>query len=369
MSGRQDQGEWLAERAAQRPRLVTGAGQIIAGGGRSNDAVLHGRQWLENRLGADPEAEITGRDYRHAAYRIGRIADSSIRPEHSEILETIADADGELAAARPRWANRYLGRPDTLSERRTTGWLTTGSLTERGKSVVGVDGGVYRQAFFRKGSRPAVVVTNSALTQDAVVFLGIPEARRWWESRRLQSGSLMTTADLGVPARPAQEEEVLAWLVQQPSNIRAVTADLGPSAMTSHLRAELFEALAWTTKYGGSPEPQTIAEAFGRRLLRAPGWVDVGWPGASIAANYLQRMLATPVSGGQAKAAVKAIAASDAEAVQFRDANPEPPPGAARAERAAHRDVLVLQQRRLEIAQSSVQEVPNSPSAPVQRSR
>lgn len=337
MTGPQDRGEWLAERAAQRPRIVTGAGQIIAEGGRSNDAVLHGRQWLENRLGADPESEITEGDYRYAARRIGRIRDVSIRPEHSEILEDIADVDWEMALARPRWSGRYVNRPETLSERRATTWLSTGTLVERGQPLRGIDGCQYAQAYVRPGGKPAIVVTNDALTQDAIVFPTVPEARQWWESRRPQTGPLLTTAHMSVPSRPTHEEEILAWLMRSPADTRAVAAELGPTTMTSHLRAELLRALEWATEHGGSPEPQVVAEAFGRQLLRAPGWVEVGWPGATRASSYLERILSTSVTRAQACTAVDAIARADAEAVRFRDSQPSVLPGPPRADTSVGR--------------------------------
>ena len=59
-----------------------------------------------------------------------------------------------------------------------------------------------------------------------------------------------------------------------------------------------------------------IAEAFGRRLLRAPGTAaeDIGWPGATRAMAYLQRLAATPVTEAQARSSAEAIAQADAAA-------------------------------------------------------
>lgn len=337
MTGPQDRGEWLAARAAQQPRVVTGAGQIMAEGGRSNDAVLHGRHWLEDRLGADPASELTEGDYRYAAHQIGRIRDERIRPEHSEILETIADFDWEMALARPRWSGRYTDHAETLSERRAITWLRTGSLVERGQPLVGIDGCQYAQAYIRPNGKPAILVTNDALAQDVIVFPAVLEARRWWESRRARTGPLMTTADMSVSSRPTYEEEILAWLLRSPADTRAAMAELGPGTMTSHLRAELLGALTWTTEHGGSPEPQVVAEAYGRQLLRAPGWVEVGWPGATRASSYLERILSTSVTRAQARTAVDAIARADAEAIRFRDSQPSVLPGPPRAETSAGR--------------------------------
>jgi hypothetical protein len=108
--------------------------------------------------------------------------------------------------------------------------------------------------------------------------------------------------------------------------------------MTSHLRAELLDALAWTTHHGGAPDCQVIAEAYGRRLLRAPGWAaaEIGWPGATRASGYLQRIVATPVTSAQAHAAVSAVARADAEAAALRTpaaSLPGPPRAVADAQR------------------------------------
>lgn len=358
MTGAQERGEWLAERATQRPRVVTRAGQIIADGERSNDAVLQGRQWLERTLRVDPESVLTGADYRYAAHRIGRVQDEAIRPEHSEILETIADADWELQAGLSRWSGRYLDRPETLPERRTTGLLSTGTLIERGQPTLGIDGCFYSQAYFPHSSQPAVVVTSNALVQDAVVFPDPALAMRWWQSRRSKTGPLMTSEDIPVPSRPTQEEEILAYLMRSPEHTPAVARELGPDAMTSHLRAELLGALEWTTAHGGTPDYEVVARAFGRRLLRAPGWAAIGWPKATQASSYLERLMETSVTGAQARAAVHAVVRADAEAADYRNrhsASPalsDPPQAETRARHEAAPTPQALQARPLNVATS-----------------
>lgn len=86
--------------------------------------------------------------------------------------------------------------------------------------------------------------------------------------------------------------------------------------MTTHLRAELLAAWKWTTAAGGAPGFGVIAEAYGRRLLRAPGAMaeDIGWPNATRAMAYLHRLAETPVTEAQARASATAIARADAAA-------------------------------------------------------
>jgi hypothetical protein len=89
-----------------------------------------------------------------------------------------------------------------------------------------------------------------------------------------------------------------------------------PATFTTHLRAELFTALRWVTAAGGTPGYSVIAEAYGRRLLRAPAAVaaDIGWPDATRAMAYLHRLATTPVTGAQAEAAATLLATADATA-------------------------------------------------------
>jgi hypothetical protein len=80
-----------------------------------------------------------------------------------------------------------------------------------------------------------------------------------------------------------------------------------------------------------------IATAYTRRLLRAPATAaeDIGWPGATRAITYLQRLTATPVSPARARAAATALAEADAAA-----SGPRPPAGPAVTAAAAPRAPL-----------------------------
>jgi hypothetical protein len=90
----------------------------------------------------------------------------------------------------------------------------------------------------------------------------------------------------------------------------------GAATFTTHLRAELFAALRWATAAGGTPGYTVIAEAYGRRLLRAPAEAaeEIGWPNATRATAYLNRLVVTPVTEAQATAAADLLAAADAAA-------------------------------------------------------
>jgi hypothetical protein len=71
---------------------------------------------------------------------------------------------------------------------------------------------------------------------------------------------------------------------------------------------------------GGTPGYTVIAEAYGRRLLRAPADAaqDIGWPNATRAMAYLNRLVVTPITESQAAAAAGLLAAVDADANQAR---------------------------------------------------
>ena len=60
-------GTWLMSRSLAHPDKLATAMRLIAAGGRSNDACLHARQFLEHALGAPQQRPFTSADYRHAA--------------------------------------------------------------------------------------------------------------------------------------------------------------------------------------------------------------------------------------------------------------------------------------------------------------
>lgn len=301
--------EWLAGQVSDRPGEVTRAGQIIAAGGRSNDACLHARQFFEGVLLPSPETVLTVGDYRYAA---GRLHGAG-RAVHAETLEALGATDNEWQAARPSWEARYRDRSATAAERDAASLISAGLVAERGKPGHGTDGAWYARGIDHRTGQPAVIVTTSAMTRDIVSFPTVPVANAWLRSRAPETaGPLVRTAD----TRGIREEEILAWLLRHPGGTGQVAEQTGQAAWTTHLRAELFATLSWLTVGGGTPDYSVIAEAYTRRLLRAPRWAaaDIGWPGADRAMTYLQRLAATPVTDRQARSAVDAVAGADATA-------------------------------------------------------
>jgi hypothetical protein len=320
-------GRWLAERASVYAGQVTRAGQIIAAGGRSNDAALHGRQYLEHALRADRFGHFTGDDYRYAARRL----EDAGRSAHSDILETIAAADGELRAAWPAWEHRYRGRLTTAAERGIDTQIHIGALIETGKPGQGVDGAWYRRAYYPRSGKPAVVITTSAMTEELANFANTEDAGRWLTTRSPETAGPLATTVNGPTTRTTREEEVLAWLVRKPGDTDVVAQLVGTATWTTHLRAELFAAMRWLTSAGGSPGYGVIAEAYFRRLLRAPGSAaaEIGWPDAARAMTYLQRLAATTVTLGQARLSAEALARAETATVS---GNGAARPSAVRAE-------------------------------------
>lgn len=306
-------GQWLADRAAVYAGQVTRAGQIIAAGGRSNDAALHGRQYLEYALRADRFGPFTSDDYRYAARRL----EDAGRPAHGDVLETIAAADAELRAAWPAWEHRYTGRLTTAAERDIDTQIHIGALIETGKPGQGVDGAWYRRAYYPRSGKPAVVITTSAMTEELANFANTEDAGRWLTTRSPESAGPLATTVNGPTIRTTREEEVLAWLVRKPGDTEAVVQLVAAVTWTTHLRAELFATMRWLTSAGGTPGYGVIAEAFFRRLLRAPGSAaaEIGWPGAARAMTYLQRLAATTVTPGQARLSAEALARTETATV------------------------------------------------------
>lgn len=313
---------------AHRDQLAT-AMRLIAVGGRSNDACLHARQFLEQALGTAGVQELTGADYRHAAVILYRDRRSLVL---GDVMDALAGTDGELRDAVPAWHARYAARPETLPERQAAAHLRVGDVKESGQASRGLDGAWYTRAWYPRSGKPAVVVTSSALSEEIVNFANTDDARSWLESRSpAATGPLRTTAT-GPVTRTAREEELLAFFLRDPRAGTGVAALAGPATWTTHLRAELFAAWRWATAEGGAPGYGVIAAAYTRRLLRAPADAapDIGWPGATRATAYLERLVATPVTQAQASAAAMELAEADTAARA-----PRPPAGIAPAPRTA----------------------------------
>jgi len=305
---------------AHQDQLAT-AMRLIAVGGRSNDACLHARQFLEQALGAAGMRALTCADYRHAAAILYGDRRSLVL---GDVMDALAGTDGELRDAVPAWHARYAARPETVPERQAAARLRAGDVKESGQASRGLDGAWYTRAWYPRSGKPAVVVTSSALSEEIVNFANTGDARSWLESRSpAATGPLRTTAT-GPVTRTAREEELLAFLLRDPQAGAGMAALAGPATWTTHLRAELFAAWRWATAEGGTPGYGVIAAAYTRRLLRAPAEAapDIGWPGATRAAAYLQRLVATPVTQAQASAAARALVEADTTARA-----PRPPAG------------------------------------------
>ena len=331
---------WLAAQVIRKPPVLSMAQSLVARWGRSNDAALHARQYLERGLNADPERVFTASDYRYAADCLHGVGQQA----HGEVLEAIAAADAELRAASRAWLHRYDQRPLTAAERYSLAELSSGQVASHSRAGHGIDGAWYAPASYRRNGRPAVVVTTSAGTRIVVPFASAAESMAWLANRSPEaSGPLMTVAN-GPGTRTGREEELLAWLMRWPGDAPRMLSGLSPATWTTHLRSELAGALAWTTERGGAPEYTVIGEAFARRLLRAPGIAadEIGWPRMTRAMTYMRRLAETPVTQRQAAEASGWLARADLEAAEFergpRAAVPaqtaarppkliEPPPG------------------------------------------
>jgi hypothetical protein len=331
----------LADWSLAHQDQIATAMRLIAAGGRSNDSCLHARQFLDQALSAAGMQTLTSADYRHAAALLNGDQRSLVL---GDVMDTLADTDGELRYAVPAWHARYATRPETQPERQAAAQLRAGDVKESGQASRGLDGAWYTRAWYPRSGKPAVVVTSSAMSEEIVNFANTGDAQSWLESRSpAMTGPLRTTAT-GPTSRTAREEEVLALILRDPQAGMGVAALAGPATWTTHLRAELFAAWRWATAEGGKPGYGVIAATYTRRLLRAPtdAAADIGWPGATRATAYLQRLVATPVTQAQASASAMALAEADTTARA-----PRPPVGIAPTSRAALNRQLRREERHL----------------------
>ena len=309
-------GERLAFWVAARDAEAATAMRLIAAGGRSNDSCLHARQFLEQALGSGRGSPLTGADYQRAA----SLLDGRGRIQLGAAMDALASVSWELEASTGGWHNRYAIRPQTQPERIAADQIRNGDVVESGHAGPGIDGAHYSRAYYPRSGKPAIVITTSALTEEIVNFANTQDAAAWLAARSAGITGPLPTSATGPASRTAREEELLAFLVREPGRGAGLDAMAGPATFTTHLRAELFTALRWATAAGGTPGYTVIAEAYGRRLLRAPADAaqDIGWPNATRAMAYLNRLIVTPVTESQAAAAASLLAAIDTAASQAR---------------------------------------------------
>ena len=309
-------GERLAAWVAARDAEAATTMRLIAAGGRSNDSCLHARQFLEQSLGPGQGRRLTGADYQQAA----SLLDGTGKIQLGAAMDALASVSWELQAAAPAWHNRYAARPQTQPERIAAVHMRNRDVVESGHAGPGIDGAHYSRAYYPRSGKPAVVITTSAMTEEIVNFANTADAAAWLAARSAKVAGPLPTSATGPSSRTAREEELLAFLVREPDRGARLAAMAGPATFTTHLRAELFAALRWATAAGGAPGYSVIAEAYGRRLLRAPtdAAEDIGWPNATRAMAYLDRLVATPVTEPQATSAAGLLATADAAASQAR---------------------------------------------------
>ena len=315
-------GQWLAEQVLARPHLLGAAGRVIAAGDRSNDACLDARQFLEHQLGADPAVTLTLGDYRHAVHALY----SAGMTHGGDILDAIAPTEAELGGAARAWQGRYAHRQPTADERFAASRISRGEVMVKDEQCQGIDGASYARAWYPHSGKPAIVVTSSAGTREIVNFANRDDAWAWMTGRAPEATGPVRTTATGPGTRTAREEEVLAFLLRDPSRARPVAGLVAPESMTTHLRAEALAAWQKLADTGGGPDFEAVAARYARSLLRAPRWAagDIGWPGATRARAYLDRLAATPVTEPQARAAAEFITTADAGGQAQRGHLPQP---------------------------------------------
>jgi hypothetical protein len=219
--------------------------------------------------------------------------------------------DGDVEPYHRRWAARHraLAAFGDIDLAR----LPPGPVREHGRTWRGADGAACTRAVCEGlpgGPFPAVIVRTSAARAEVVAFGTDRAADGWLASRSVVgTGPLPTTAD-GPACRAVREDEILARLLRDPGSgtLRALASE---NTWTSHLRAELFGALR-RRRDGAIPDATAVRLQYQHSLERAPGWAlrEIGWPHAHRAMRYLDRLLATEVTEGQAVAAAQALTAA-----------------------------------------------------------
>jgi hypothetical protein len=334
-------GRWLASQAVSRPGLIAkveevggsyggievhwgkhdwyGAVQFFEYGARrgTETFALEDYQWASNLVKSSVTGPPIGSDKvvgPLSPSRAGKLA---------QLLWILGSYADDHRSYRLGWATRYASRPPLAGEEDAGRQVREGHVRVGQRSWAGSDGSQYApgaQTAPGGGTRPAVVVTNSAGSREVITFEDHGRARSWLANHaRGRTGPLATT-ETGPPCRASHEDELLAYLLHnayadQPWDL------MSQVKWTTHLRAELYAAVApqglgRPCLYPGSSPASLFRRFFTERLALAPGWaVDtIGWPGARYAAAYFDRLAATPVTKPQALRAAEELASADAQA-------------------------------------------------------
>lgn len=261
-------------------------------------------------------------------------------PEHCEDAgsrEFYACSQEELRETEARWLHRYDSRPATDRE---YGWLdrTFDGRTRPDQPpyrVTGIDGtrSLAVTLVRRDGGRDGAVLslTDAGFLETVSGFPGPYDRQAWLDGREYgrvpgADGLPRTPVPLAAPGSLAgPEERVLAWLLREPGAARGAATLLQARSFSAYSRAETF--LAWRSVAERNPVPP-LAEVryeLARRLLRAPDWAagSVGWPFGHIGLAYFDRLAVTPVTPGQATAALDTVTREAAA-----PGRPVPPPPA-----------------------------------------
>lgn len=257
-------------------------------------------------------------------------------PEHYEdtvFHEFCALADADLQEAEAGWLHRYDSRPATAREYRDLDQLFDHRILPDKPlhRATGVDGTRYLAVGQDRGpggSVPAVfALTDAGILETVSGFRGERHREAWLADR--EYGRTRSADGLPLPPVPligrvslaCHEEQVLAWLLQDPGAARETAASLDAPVFSSHSRAETF--LAWQSAAENEPlpSPAAVRHELARRLLRAPDWAadGVGWPFGHTGLAYFDRLAVTPVTSDQAATALDVIAR---EAAAVREASP-----------------------------------------------
>jgi hypothetical protein len=313
MSGEPHPPGWVAGRILETPEAVTAAGRVVAAGDRSNDACLRARRQLEQALGLHAAGRVGAADYLEAATRL----EDAGYGAHAETLRAIAATEPELEAARCQWHARRDARPQTVAERAIARWLEDGKALVAEPYREGIDGCYYGLSrlcgdLARAGEFAVVVMTSDRRPQLVAGFADRQRARAWADDRIRREDRPLAAVNVRPESRVSREELLLAPLLRQPARVLdglPVTAQ----TWTSDLRAEIFQA--WHSAappVARGPQPQAVAAALERRMLRAP---DEVFRMTGLATAYLGRLLATQVTGDRALAAARSLCEEDQRAV------------------------------------------------------
>lgn len=279
--------------------------------GDGPEGVLAARRVLDAELQAS-SGWPTGEDYLSAAADYERAG----RGEDAAFLRRVAGTDRSIDTARTRWNLRYQDRARTPADELIAS-IRQGSLIEFDPAgpYLGIDGASYEPGVLPIGAalEPIVVISGRGGGELVTGWPDYAAMSEWIVTRGSTASGPLIPPPEHRDCRTWQEDQILARLVNGPSDASVLVGTVPPATFTTDVRYDIYQAIVQVRDFG-SYAPGDIFAAFARRVAAVPahGLARYGGVDAPLARAYLARLAETIVTREMAVSVASALVQEDA---------------------------------------------------------